>query len=133
MRAFLFGFLGALVALVATTLVVAQYSDYRARAETAQWLSAVRTDVIPALSDKIARQGGVEGSGVGIAAPKWTGVPPTLFEITDDGIVLMRGGRDGQLLVMIPEWRDGAVTFRCLGGSAKATPGGCRAGNQVTR
>jgi hypothetical protein len=133
MRAFLLGFLGALVALVSAMFLFAQYSDYRAAAETAGWLADIRRSPLPELIERIAKQGGVEGSGVGIAAPQWTGVPPTLFEITDDGIVLMRGGRDGQLLVMIPEWRDGAATYRCLGGSAKATPRGCRAGDPATR
>ena len=126
MKAFLYGAAGALLVLVAAAVIVPQYADYRSRAETSAWLARLRADTLPAIEAAIRRSGRTAGAGDGIAPPDFGSDAPGRVEITTDGIVLLQGGRDGQLLVLMPQLLGDEVTWICRGGSAKAAPAECR-------
>ena len=120
MSCFLKGMLGGLLAVVVSLFVTAQYSDYRAAAETSGWLN----DILPtrdAISANIRRLGTTAGSGLGVAPPSIAQPKPSLLEVMDDGIILLKGGRDGQALTLVPTFAKGEVSWRCIGGPSQAT------------
>lgn len=49
-----------------------------------------------------------------------------LLQITDSSTVILRGGREGQMLVLIPSLQQGQVIWQCVGGSQHAMPKPCR-------
>jgi hypothetical protein len=54
-----------------------------------------------------------------------------LAEVAINGTVFMQGGVDGQAVALIPVLRSGNVSWRCIGGPAKAMMGVCRIANSA--
>lgn len=51
---------------------------------------------------------------------------PDVFKITRDGIIILRGGREGQVLVLMPLFSNNEIKWICIGGSKNATPAKCK-------
>lgn len=117
MKCFLFGVLGAILGFFLAVFVSAQYSDYRAAAQSYNW----RVEVEPAqrqVEANAARIGGLSGAGVGVGKPRFSQPGPERFEVSTDGLILMQGGVAGQLVVLVPSLGPEGLSWRCLGGSA---------------
>ena len=127
MRAFALGALGALAVAIAAALIVPMYADYRTRAQSHAWLADLRTGTMVQIAEAAMRNGTVAGSGRGIAMPTFASAPPAHVEITDDGALILHGGRDGQLMVLTPRIDGDDVIWTCRGGSARDVPSQCAA------
>ena len=46
--------------------------------------------------------------------------------ISSDGIIISRGAKRGQIIILIPAYENGKITWRCIGGSFKDVPYECR-------
>lgn len=117
MPCFFKGALGALAVLIGAAIIIPQYSDYRAAAETSGWLAQM-DPIRLKIEENAKRLKTMAGAGKHIDLPA---SPPgvTFFEIRDSGEIIMHGGRDGQLVILTPSFAEGTVTWRCLGGPAK--------------
>ena len=112
-------FIGTLLAIILVAFIYAQYSDYRAMAQTYNWLTILNSVKVDIENNLLT------GNKINIIKPKFSPEPKD-FLIRPDGIILMRGGRDGQLLVLIPEIKESKVQWTCYVGSSKAAPSECR-------
>lgn len=120
MRCVAKGFIGTLIVLVLAALIIPQYCDYRAAAETDSWLYQIITTQ-DSIEENIIRNKTVIGSGTGVQSPKFSKHPPSYVKITDNGDIFLKGGHEGQLVVLIPTIKDSKVEWACIGGSSKAT------------
>jgi|GEM_PF-1720600 len=130
MRNYILGFLGTLTCLVAAAFIYPLYSDQRAIAQSANWF----IELLPTMQtiEADARQlNSLSGSGrrVGKTAPHLTHVD--YFQVEDQGTIILRGSADGQVIVLIPQFDKGNVTWRCIGGSSDAVPHYCRDKGQL--
>ena len=128
MKAFVLGALGALAVLTAAALIVPMYADYVTRAQSASWVARARAPTMAAIAEVAKRNGTVRGSGVGIALPDLGPEPPEHVQITEDGTLVMHGGRDGQFMVWTPVLVDDSVVWTCRGGSGRDVPSSCTVG-----
>jgi hypothetical protein len=124
MKCFLRGIFGTVVVLVIVAVVYPQYSDYQAAAETSMWLYHL-DETKKLIAANAERNQSLIGSGVNVTHPKFSSKSPEYVEITQDGIILVQGGREGQLVVLMPNLKAGKVKWICRGGSKKVTTG-CR-------
>ena len=125
MRCIAKGFFGALIVLVLVALIYPQYSDYRATAETSGWLNQL-DKTKRSIEENIENNKTVIGSGINVQPPKFEEPsPPTYVKVMDNGNILVKGGREGQLIVLVPTLNASKVEWACVGGSSKATLG-CR-------
>ena len=122
MKSFFIGCFGALSVLFAAAVIIPQYSNYIASSETSTWLAEV-APTTHAITVNITRLKNTTGSGIDVKKPIFSNPKPSLIEVTDDGIILLKGGSDGQFVTLIPEVTNGAVAWRCIGGSSHATLG----------
>jgi hypothetical protein len=114
------GFFGALIVLVIAAIVIPQYADYAASAETSAWMA----QVVPTkeyVAANAERSRTLVNSGLGAKRPDFSSRAPSYFEVTKDGTIFLQGGREGQLVVFVPALTEGKVSWRCIGGSRKAT------------
>jgi hypothetical protein len=114
------GFFGALIVLIMTAIILPQYSDYAASAETSVWMYQV-APVQDYVAANAERNRTLVDSGVGAKRPEFSSNAPSLFEVTKEGTIFLQGGHGGQLVVLIPTLADRKVSWRCLGGPRKAT------------
>jgi hypothetical protein len=122
MKCFLLAFLGVVVALVIFVVSYPQYSNYQAAAETSTWLSQLE-ETKKLIAANTERNQSLVESGINVPRPNFSSNPPEYAEVTRDGIIFVQGGREGQLIVLVPNLRDGQVEWVCRGGSRKATLG----------
>lgn len=125
MKRFLQGAGGTLLVLILAAMIIPLYADYRARAETNAWLVQV-APAQRALEQSALRQKSLVNIGLGLNRRDFLPAKATVFEIKSNGEIWIGGGRDGQLLVMIPSLVQDKVLWRCLGGPAKAMPDKCK-------
>jgi Tfp pilus assembly major pilin PilA len=125
MKCFLKGLGGALFVLIGAALVIPQYSDYTARAQTSAWLAQIR-EIQSVIEQNAVKQKSLLGAGRGIDTKTFQAVGIELFEITESSMVILRGGAEGQVIVLIPSLSEDRVVWRCIGGSAHAVPSVCR-------
>ena len=116
MKCLVLGVLGAIVGTLCSLVVYSQYSEYRAAAQSYNWLAEVEP-AQRAVEANAVRFGATSGAGRGVAKPRFTGQGPEHFEVTADGMILMQGGISGQLIVLVPSLGPDGVQWRCLGGS----------------
>jgi hypothetical protein len=127
MKCFLMGMAGAIAAIAGLLFFYPQYSDYKARAETSGWLVQLQT-----IQDTIAREAIKKGSlrdvGNAVDANALQNSGLTGFMILDGGTIVLSGGSEGQVVVLVPSLRGATVTWHCIGGSTQAVPGKCHRG-----
>jgi hypothetical protein len=133
MKCFVKGLLGAFLFLICAVFIATQYSDYRARSGTLYWLALVQ-EVRIEIEQKALKQKSLVGVGNevdkkafqarNLNAFKASNIE--VFDITESGIIILRGGIDGQVVILIPSLSEQDVIWRCVGGSAKAMPDKCK-------
>ncbi|MDQ1831370.1 pilin [Massilia scottii] len=125
MRCFLKGFLGALLMLALAAVIIPQYSDYVARAETGVLLVLLEP-VQRAIEADAAKQKSFAGMAKHLALPAKIADKLTVFEVSDAGEIIAKGGRNGQMIILSPSLLDGKITWRCLGAPDHDVPARCR-------
>jgi hypothetical protein len=124
-KCFLLGAVAGIILFSAVFfLLYPQYSDYRAKAEVTAWLEMVK-NVQDDIGKKIVSASPLGEVNDGFDKTKFQAVGVDLFEITETGVIIIRGGRDGQVIILIPSFSENDVEWRCIGGSAQAVPSKC--------
>ncbi len=109
-------------------VVVPQYHDYASRAQSAEILGLLGStkDMV---EEQIRRTGTLSGSGAGLKIQEWGRSDQDRINfrhVSSDGVIIIRGIREGQVMVLVPNLQSGVVTWECVGGSADAVPSACR-------
>lgn len=125
MRSFLLGFFGALTCLVMAAIGFPLYSDYQAASETSRWMGEI-TPIQRQIEEAAMKQNTLIGSGQKIEKTGLNVQGANVLEVMDSGVILVQGGRAGQVIVLAPKLTAGKVSWRCIGGSAKAVVSVCR-------
>lgn len=120
MKCFLRGLFGTVVVLVIVAVVYPQYGNYQAAVETSRWLFQLE-ETKKLIAANAERNQSLVGSGINVPHPKFSSKPPEYVEITPDGIILAQGGREGQLVILMPNLKAGKIEWACRGGSKQAT------------
>ena len=125
MKSFLWGLLGAFVLAMGFLFVGSQYSDYRAASEASSWLVQVRQ-----IQDEIERNAVSKNSlavaGKSVDDKILREMNLDFYEVMDSGVIVLRGRREGQLIVLIPAFENGKMEWRCVGGSLGDIPEKCK-------
>lgn len=125
MKCFLVGAAGGLLVLLAAALIYPLYGDYRAAAETSQWLMQLEATK-RRIEAKFEADGSLAFVGEGVERPQFDGPSaPSYINVTENGAILLKGGRVGQLVVIMPVVANGELAWTCVGGPTNATLG-CR-------
>ena len=116
MRCFFIGFFGFFIAAIVTTVALASHADYRARAS----LSKTMASIIPLRNDieeNIFKQGAITNAGASLNPPIDKRSFPTTdyLDVTTDGTIIFRSLAHGQIIVLEPSFRAGAVAWKCVG------------------
>lgn len=114
-------------------VVVPQYHDYASQAQSAEILGLLGPTK-GRVEEQIRRTGTLSGSGAGLKIQEWGQSdrlldhrdPINFRHVSSDGVILIRGIREGQVMVLVPNLQSGVVTWECVGGSADAVPPACR-------
>ncbi len=116
MRSFIYGSLGALLILIAASIIVPQYCEYRAQSEVSVWLQLIKTTKAE-IESNIVSINSVENSGIGVSLPQSLKLNFDYSHVNRDGIIFLKGGIEGQLITLTPFLDKGKVRWLCLGGS----------------
>lgn len=119
MKCFLKGVAGAAITLILATILLSQYSDYLAAAQTDSWLKEVEP-LKQQIAANVERYQTLENTSINIKATHFS-IAPEYFKIMPNGTIYIKGGKEGQLIVLVPILSGGSVTWRCIGGSRKHT------------
>ncbi len=125
MKCFLYGALGAFVVLVLVAAIAPLYSDYRARAQTTEWLAQLES-VQQNIEAVAIKQKSFAGIAKSIEKPAFPSGSVTVFQITDSGAIITKFGHDGQMLILSPSFAVEKITWHCIGGPTKDMPTNCR-------
>ncbi len=122
-----FGAVGAVMTFVLVAFVTAQYSDYASWARTSELLLLLK-EVQNGVESRIINTGTGENKDAAVAEILGA-VPPGYFgllRIIENGTILARGAKDGQVIVLIPSRVGDAIEWECVGGSFKDMLKKCR-------
>ncbi|MGH8108320.1 MAG: pilin [Arenimonas sp.] len=128
MRCFLLGFSGFFLAALLASIAFASYGDYTARASLAETMQSV-VPLQTQIAEIIMTQNSVEHAGFALDPPiAKQSFPNTDFlKVSDDGTIVFRSRKHGQIIVLAPFLNSGSVTWRCLGSKPdKNLPVTCR-------
>ena len=121
-----FGVLLVLLFVTSVVLVVApRYSDFRAASETSEWLAVSRV-LLSEIKPDLLKNVDVSGSDPRVTSA--LGSIPSIgdFGLRPTGDLYIRGGRNGQIILLIAERSGGDITWRCIGGSGADVVQSCR-------
>lgn len=123
------GFFSA-IALVFLWLIVVvpQFHDHASFLQSTEIL-VLLGQTKDRIEEKILRTGTLVGSGAGLKIQEWDPSDKDLINFrhaSSDGVIIIRGVREGQVMVLVPNLQSGVVTWECVGGSANAVPLACR-------
>ena len=125
MKCFIKGIVGAAFVLLIVVFITPLYSDYRAAAEVDDWLSQAQ-----ALQDSIEKYYLENKTMVGVEKTvEITAFSPdniSYFEITSQGRIMIKGGSDGQLIIISPSIEREKINWKCLGGSDSSVSQKCK-------
>ncbi len=110
-----------------------QYADYAPQAQSAEILRLLGATK-ERVEEQIRRTGTLSGSGTGLKIQEWGQSdhlldhrdPINFRHVSSDGVIIVKGVREGQVMVLVPSLQSGVVTWECVGGSADAVPSACR-------
>jgi hypothetical protein len=109
---------GVIFALFSVLIVKPYISDYMAYSEVYNWIVQL-DDLKKEIEIKLT-----EGEEVNVLFP--TLVPEAMFyTVTDTGVIIVSGGKEGQVLVLIPR-RGDSIIWTCVVGPNRASPKQCR-------
>ncbi|WP_237466158.1 pilin [Vibrio stylophorae] len=100
-------------------IAVPQYSDYMDRGET-----GVALNQLEPLKQLVETQL-LKGAALPQSLDKYSQLF-SRFVLLPDGAIVVKIGRSGQVLVLIPKVEKDGVIWQCIGGSNKAVPPPCR-------
>lgn len=114
-------------------VVVPQYHEYASIAQSAEILGLLGLTK-DRVEEQIRRTGTLSGSGAGLKIQEWGQSdrlldhrdPVNFRHVSSDGVILIRGVQEGQVMALVPSLQGGVVTWECVGGSADAVPSACR-------
>lgn len=125
MKCFLKGALGVFFLLIFFAIAMPQYSDHQAKAEVSNWLAQIRPlqqEIEMAAREKKSLLG--VKKEIKIIEPTHPG--PSYFQLTDTGMIIMRGGQEEQVILLIPSLSEDKVSWHCIGGPKSAMPEKCK-------
>ena len=128
MRCFLVGLAGFFVAAIVTTITMASYGDYAARAslsETMALVGPLRAEI----AEIILRQRTAANAAASLKPPaeKRPLLSADYLKVTSDGTIIFRSSKHGQIIVLEPSFRADAVSWKCVGSKPeKNIPPDCR-------
>jgi hypothetical protein len=121
--------LGAITAGLSAMIAIPQYCDCASRVHTSNMLSTI-SSIKHEMRENLETTGSIRGVGSALKEKIQFVRPPEFFEISPEGVFIVRGGDDGQLLVLLPRVIDKQIEWTCIGGSRDAMPWDCD-GNRV--
>ncbi|WP_081413061.1 hypothetical protein [Chitinilyticum aquatile] len=126
MKCFFMAIAGASLIVISAIFVNSQYSDYRAKVETDNWLLRVK-EIQDTIERKAIKQKSLIDAGREVNKNLLQKLDLDLIEITDSSVIILRGGRDGQVIILIPSLSGDRIVWDCIGGPEKAMPRRCKA------
>jgi len=116
MKCFATGSLGAILIIVLGEFLSTQYSDYRGVSETEEIILQIKP-----IKQAIEATAIKQKSFVDI--DKNTQIPKLQFhahidfiDVTNTGAIIVKGGRDGQILILSPSFIEEKIVWHCTGG-----------------
>ncbi|MCL2074895.1 MAG: hypothetical protein FWH15_00375 [Betaproteobacteria bacterium] len=125
------GIVVALVCLLVAIVILPNYGDDRAIYETARWFNNIQP-VLRLIEQNALKNQSLLNAANDIDTKNLQvkiGNGVKIVEITESGWVILSGGSEEQLLILIPSLLEEHVTWRCLGAPAKILPVLCNEGN----
>ena len=114
MRCFIKGFLGAVVGFFLISFGAAQFSDYRAAAEVSGWLLAL-APLQDTITANAIKQGKFSITPTDFKKPELIKNNSMFFKISENGEIIVKGGTEGQMLILLPSFIDKKVAWECVG------------------
>lgn len=124
MKSFIIDCLGAIAIVVVASLAIPLYTDHQARKETEGWLAQLQPTQ-EAIARKALQRGQLQGSGEGVALPRFESTRPAILRIDTDGQILLKGELSGQVVLLMPMLQGRQVSWTCVGGPDNAMPEAC--------
>lgn len=124
MKCFIYGITGVLLTMAVLFVLRTQYGDYLAKVESDRWMTALgplRKEV----EEHAIERHSLNDSGVNIHKPQLD-KNVEIFDVFDSGVIVVKGGRVGQLLLLVPTMSGQNVTWRCMVGGKDAMPVQCK-------
>lgn len=126
MKYLLSGLIGAVLVIVLLVVIYPLYSDYRSYSETYNWLATMEP-LKQAVEANAVRQRSLAGAGKGIDKSSFGWKNITYFDISDSGAITIKGGHDGQVVILTPSFdAEKRIVWHCFGGPTAAMPSECR-------
>lgn len=118
-KIYIYTFLGCISALVFSSFLYSQYSDYRGRANVQELMFGAE-GLQRELEENFKKTGKIDGG--------WRGNRELQdgVMIAENGVLVLKGRR-GELLVLIPKAGSDGVQWSCYVGPEKDRPANCRA------
>jgi hypothetical protein len=110
--------LGVLISVISFFFIFPNYADYRATAETYSWLAMLTSDkseLIKAIN---------EGNRSAPVFEKLKPTPEHIKFLTSKALVI-KGGREGQVVVLFSDFDGDKEEIFCITGPTKAAPQVC--------
>jgi hypothetical protein len=125
---FLVGSIGMLLLISGYFFVTIQYDNYILRSQTSAWFNEIGP-LLEAVEREI-RQKNFRNVDVKNDEDIFLGKAKHVntLVVTDSGLVIIRGGNIGQVVVLIPSLEEENVSWRCKGGPDYAIPRICNRG-----
>lgn len=123
MKRFLQCFFAFLLAFFLFVVAVLSYSDYTARSQTAGWFKFITNTKTTLEKSLLANEA--------IKAYDFSNEDFKIKRglVQSNGTIIMQGGLDNQVIVLIPTIQNNTVKWSCIGGSKEAVPFACRPQN----
>jgi hypothetical protein len=127
MKHFLLGiFVGLVVLLTGFLVIVPQYSDYRSASETSAWFAQIE-GIQDVIEQNALKNLSLSNAGRGVDKKIFQRENMDELHIFMTGEIVIRGGRDGQMLMLVPSFDGTSITWHCIGGPIWAMPPWCQA------
>jgi hypothetical protein len=84
------------------------------------------TGIQPIIAENVLKEYPLSDVSVGVDKSMVDTREMNIFEITSAWTIIMRGGGDGQVVILILEVSGKNVVWECIGGSTKAVTSECR-------
>ncbi|SHH70086.1 hypothetical protein [Massilia sp. CF038] len=114
MKSYLKGVVSTLAVVAVCAVFAPLYTDFRARAETVAWLAQLEP-VQRAIEKNEA-----------ISQPEFKDSKVTLYRADKRGLILLKGGNNGRMLVLTLSVNSGKPVWECVGAPARDMPIKCR-------
>jgi len=124
MKCFIYGVIGVLFSLGVFFVGRTQYSDYVVMVQTDRWIGELQP-LMSEVKAKAIKIHSLNGVASDIHKPE-PDKNTTIFDVLDSGTIVVKGGRDGQLLILVPSLVDDKFTWRCLVGGDNALSRKCK-------